>query len=240
MRHMTIDHYAAQSSFYKFDPRIKISVIIFFIVAVTLLMDLLPLLVALSCVISLHVISQIPFKHIMKRYAIALPFIFFASVSFILYGEPISSFVLFLRISTCVLLLILLSSTTPFFDLLLASQKLKVPKLMVTLSLFLYRYLFVFTDEYHRMKMARTARAYSKGRHILDKRTMRTISHTVGMLLVRAYDRGVRIYDALLVRGYDGNIRTLTKMRIKGIDYAFAFNLIIFAFFVLWMDWMVI
>lgn len=240
MRHTTIDHYAAESSFYRFDPRIKISVIIFFIVVVALLSGVLPLFIALSCVISLHIISRIPIVHILKRYTIALPFILFASASLVIYGDLTSSLILFLRITTCVLFLILLSSTTPFFDLLLASQRLKVPKLMVTLSMFVYRYLFVFTDEYHRMKLARSARSYSNGRHVLDKRSMRIVSNTAGMLLVRAYERGVRIYDALIARGYDGNIRTLTKMKIKGFDCVFALNLILFASFILLIDWMVI
>jgi cobalt/nickel transport system permease protein len=147
---------------------------------------------------------------------------------------------MFLRISTCVLLLIILSSSTPFFDLLKASQRLKVPKLFLTLLMFLYRYLFVFTEEYQRMKMARKARGFKGGRHLLDRKAMHTISSTAGMLLVRAYNRGTNIYDALVSRGYDGEIKTLTKFRFRSLDYTFSANIILFSFFLLWMDKLVI
>lgn len=90
------------------------------------------------------------------------------------------------------------------------------------------------------MKMARKARGFKGGKHLFDRKGMHTISQTAGMVLVRAYQRGVRIYDALISRGYDGEIKTLTKMRFKGVDYAFCAILFIFSSYVLWMDWMVI
>ncbi|UCE39378.1 MAG: cobalt ECF transporter T component CbiQ [Thermoplasmata archaeon] len=240
MRHGTIDQYASRSSFYSLDPRAKIVAIIFFIIIVALLTDLLPLIIAFLFALILLLVSNIPKKHLVKRYAIALPFVLFASLSLYFYKGELTAYAMFLRISTCVLLLILLSSTTSFFDLLKAAQHLKVPKLMITLMMFLYRYIFVMTEEYQRMKMARSARAFRGGRHLFDKKGMRTISSTAGMVLVRAYHRGVRIYDALRSRGYSGEIRTLTKMRFRAMDYAFCANLILFSSFILWIDWMVI
>jgi cobalt/nickel transport system permease protein len=147
---------------------------------------------------------------------------------------------MFIRISTCVLLLIMLSSSTPFFDLLKASQRLRVPKLMITLLMFLYRYIFVLTEEYQRMRMAQKARGRKRGKNLFDRKGMHTISQTAGMVLVRAYQRGVRIYDALRSRGYSGDIKTLTQMRFRGVDYAFCANMIFFSVFILWIDWMVI
>ncbi|UCE74225.1 MAG: cobalt ECF transporter T component CbiQ [Methanomassiliicoccales archaeon] len=240
MRHVTIDRYASHSSFYRLDPRAKIIAIIFSVIVVALLTDLLPLLISLMLGILLLLMSNIPIRHIFKRYAIALPFLSFASISLYFYSGLLPSFAMFIRISTCVLLLILLSSTTPFFDLLKASQHLKVPKLILVLCMFLYRYIFVFTEEYQRMRIARSARAFSGGKHLLDKRGMQTISSACGMLLVRAYQRGIRIYDALLCRGYDGEIRTLTSLRFKAFDYAFCANLMMFSSFVLYVDRMVI
>jgi cobalt/nickel transport system permease protein len=87
--------------------------------------------------------------------------------------------------------------------------------------MFTYRYFFVFVEEMHRMKVARKARAFHGGRHLLDKHGMRTISFTAGMILVRAYQRGLTIYDALITRGYDGNIRTLKPLRFDILDFMF-------------------
>jgi cobalt/nickel transport system permease protein len=240
MRHGTIDQHAKRSNFYHLDPRAKVVAIIFFVVVVALLRDIWPLIISLLLVLSSLLLSNIPFRHLAKRYAIAFPFVFFASMSLYFYSGLMPSLAMFIRISTCVLLLILLSSSTPFFDLLKASQRLKIPKLMLTLLMFLYRYIFVLTEEYQRMKIARKARAFSGGRHLFDRKGMHAISSTAGMVLVRAYQRGVRIYDALLSRGYNGEIKTLTEMRFKGIDYAFCANMILFSSFILWIDWMVI
>jgi cobalt/nickel transport system permease protein len=240
MRHGTIDQYAKRSSFYALDPRAKIIAIIFFIVVVALLSDLLPILISFILVLFILIISNIPAKHLLKRYALALPFVFVASLSLYFYSGLSASLAMFIRISTCVLLLILLSSSTPFFDLLKASQRLRVPKLMVTLLMFLYRYIFVLTEEYQRMRMAQKARGRKRGKHLFDKKGMHTISQTAGMVLVRAYHRGVRIYDALRSRGYSGDIKTLTHMRFKSVDYAFCANMIFFSVFILWIDWMVI
>jgi len=240
MRHGTIDQHAKHSSIYGLDPRAKVIAIIFFVVIVALLTDIFPLIISFILVISLLIISKIPIKHLVKRYALTLPFAFFASLSMFFYSGQMIALAMFLRISTCVLLLILLSSSTPFFDLLKAAHRLKVPKLILTLLMFLYRYIFVLTEEYQRMRIARKARAFKGGKHLFDRKGMHALSNTAGMVLVRAYQRGVRIYDALLSRGYDGEIKTLTKMRFKGIDYMFCANLMLFSSFVLWMDWMVI
>lgn len=240
MRHGNIDQHARASSFFSLDPRAKILAIIFCVVIVALLRDLIPLIISLSLALSILIISNIPLKHIVKRYLIAFPFAVFASLSLLLYSGLWISLAMFLRVSTCVLLLILLSSTTPFFDLLKASQRLKVPKLIIVLCMFLYRYIFVMNEEYQRMKMARKARGFKGGKHLFDGKAMHVISSTAGMVLIRSYNRGVRIYDALLSRGYDGEIRTLTELRFKKIDYAFAMDLMLFSAFILWMDWLVI
>ncbi|MCK5559708.1 MAG: hypothetical protein KAJ51_03910, partial [Thermoplasmata archaeon] len=139
-----------------------------------------------------------------------------------------------------VLALILLSSTTPFFNLLKGLQKLKVPEIFIILLMFTYRYFFVFIEELHRMKLARKSKGFRGGRHLLDKRGMKTISFTAGMVLIRAYQRGVRIYDALLIRGYDGTLRTLRPLKFKAWDFGFCTVFICISILLFYYDWMVI
>ena len=240
MRHSTVDQYAKKSSFYTLDPRAKTVAIIIFVVFVAILRDLVTLGLAFIFIVSITVISNVPLRHISKRYAIALPFIVFAALAMFISHDFISSVSMFLRISSCVLALILLSCTTPFFDLLKGLQSLKIPGIFIVLLMFTYRYFFVFIEEMQRMKSARKARGFSGGRHLLDKHGMRTISYTAGMILIRAYERGVRIYDALLLRGYDGNIKTLRPLRLAAIDVGFCFSLIMISVFLVYYDWIVI
>jgi cobalt/nickel transport system permease protein len=139
-----------------------------------------------------------------------------------------------------VLALIILSSTTPFFDLLKGFQRLKVPKIFIILLMFTYRYFFVFIEELHRMKLARKSKGFHGGKHLFDKQGMKTISFTAGMVLVRAYQRGVRIYDSLMARGYTGEIKTLTELKFKNIDYSFCLIFVSISIILFYYDWIVI
>ena len=90
------------------------------------------------------------------------------------------------------------------------------------------------------MRLARKARGFQGGKHLFDIQGMRTISYTIGMILIRAYNRGVRIYDALLLRGYDGKIITLKKLHFTALDFGFCFVLILLSILLIYFDIMVI
>lgn len=240
MRHSNVDQYARESSFYYFDSRTKIIVSILFVIIVALLRDLLTLLIALIFILVTMSISNIPARHFFKRYLIAVPFILFASLAMLLSRNFQMFITMFIRITTCVLALILLSSATPFFDLLKGLQSLKVPNIFIILLMFTYRYFFVFVDELHRMKLARKARGFRGGKHLFDKRSMKIISYSIGMILIRAYQRGVRIYDALLVRGFDGKIKTLTSLKFTVLDSCFGLIFIFISGYLIYFDWFVI
>ena len=233
----SLDAYSGEMSFRALDPRAKIVSIIMFVVISALLKDMYVLTAALFYVLALLCISAIPVAHILGRYLLAAPFALLGSLSVYFYAGLHPSIAMFLRISTCVLAIVLLSTITPFLDLLLGLQRLRVPRIFVSLLLFTYRYLFVIFDEMQRMALARKARGARKGRHLLDREGMRTISFTAGMVFVRAYERGKRMHEALRSRGYDGEIRTLTPLRIKAADILFFGLVLAFGAILLSADW---
>ena len=240
MRHGTIDQNATLSRFYFLDARIKIISILIFVVVVSLLREKYSLTVAVLFIVLLIIISKIPLIHFIKRYCYAFPFILFASLSLFLTNNIQAGFYMFIRISTCVLALLFLSSTTAFFDLLKGLQKLKIPNIIIVLLMFTYRYFFVFIEEKDRMTLARKSRGFHTKSHLFDKRTMQVIAYTIGMILIRAYERGLRIYDALKVRGYEGTVKTLTKMQIKPIDYIFCFIILSLSTLLVYIEWIMI
>ncbi len=233
MRHEFIDKYSKQSNLSEFDPRAKIIGILFFICAVALLQDTFLLLFSLAFILCLLAISGVPATHIAKRYAVALPFIIFAAMSLYWTSGQENAINLFLRISASVLALILIAITTDFFDLLRGLQSLKIPGIMISMLMFTYRYIFVMFDELRRMGIARRARAYRNGGSMLDRGAMGVISSTAGMLLVRAYERGLRISDSLRARGYDGEVRTARPLKMRARDGAMASLLVFMAFYLL-------
>jgi cobalt/nickel transport system permease protein len=107
---------------------------------------------------------------------------------------------------------LLLSFTTPFHDLVDALRQLRLPRIMVAIIAFMYRYLAVVADEAGRMNRARTARSAApidgRGGGSLRWRAGVT-GHMVGSLFLRSYERSERIYGAMQARGFDGEFRYL-------------------------------
>lgn len=237
MKHDSVDCYSGTSAFSAFDPRAKFIGILVFAVLISLLRDILPLFISASFVLCLLALSGVPARHIAGRYAIAFPFAFFAALTMWWTSGEIPALAMFLRISASVLGIILLITTTPFFELLKGLQRLHVPEVMITLLMFTYRYIFVFSDELERMKLARRAKAYKAGGSFLHRNTMRTISNTAGMVLVRAYERGLRVLDSLRLRAYDGRVRTLTELRFASWDYAFCALLAFMPLLLVCVEW---
>lgn len=219
--HDEIDRYAKTSRFYGFDPRVKFACAISFIVVVSFIRQALPLWIALTFILVLIEISGVPLRHVGENYLLAFPFIFFAALTMWLTSSAMNGLLMGLRISTSVLALMLLISTTPFFDTLRTLRWFRVPPLICNMLLFTYRFIFVLLDEFDRMMMARRSRGFSGGRSLLDRSAFTTISNTIGMVFVRSNQRAGRIYDALLGRGYTGEIRTLTVLKARARDAAY-------------------
>ncbi len=107
---------------------------------------------------------------------------------------------------------ILLTATTPFPDLLHALRHLHVPRVLVSILAFMYRYLFVLGDEAERLLRGRRARsARLPGVTATPGWAWRgrVTGHMVGQLFLRSLERGERVHQAMLARGYRGYIYTL-------------------------------
>ncbi|GAI09859.1 unnamed protein product, partial [marine sediment metagenome] len=83
----------------------------------------------------------------------------------------------------CILSLILLSATTKFADLLRGLKQLGIPKVIILILSFMYRYIFVLVDEVMRMRRARDSRNFGGGR----LRQLRTLGNMLGTLFIRSY-----------------------------------------------------
>ena len=109
---------------------------------------------------------------------------------------------------------VLLTSTTPPFSLLSALRSLKLPAVLVSIVMLMYRYLFVLVDEAQRLMRARAARSAAVGASSGGTIAWRAkgVGGMAGSLFIRTLDRSERIYLAMLARGYDGQIR-LSRQR---------------------------
>jgi len=122
-----------------------------------------------------------------------------------------------IKSTVSVLAVILLSSTTPFPELLKGLEKLRVPRLLTTIMSFMYRYIFVLSDELQRMRRARDSRGWS-GKWLWQAKV---IGHMIAALFLRSYERGERVYAAMLARGYDGGLRTIYLYDFGAVELGF-------------------
>ena len=117
---------------------------------------------------------------------------------------------------------LLLAFTTPFHDLIDALRELRVPRVMIAIISFMYRYLAVLTDEGSRMSRARDARsamgASGGGGTIVWRATV--TGRMVGSLFLRAYERSERIYAAMQARGFEGEFRHLRARELERTEVA--------------------
>jgi cobalt/nickel transport system permease protein len=116
---------------------------------------------------------------------------------------------------------LLLAFTTPFHDLIDALRELRLPRILISIISFMYRYLAVLADEGSRMLRARDARSAGardgKGGGSIRWRATVT-GRMVGSLFLRAYERSERIYAAMQARGFEGEFRHLRTRPLHRVE----------------------
>lgn len=239
-------YHAGTSLIHTLDARVKIVIAVLFILSNVLLPDgAWPafLLAWLMMIAGSH-LSGLGAGYTFRRSYIALPFALIAVTTlFSIPGRPLAAGMLgpwyvvvsdagllrFLSILVrswlSVQMAILLVATTQFPDIMHALRHLRVPAVLVAIISFMYRYLFVLTDEAMRLLRAREARSARlpgvKGGGALLWRA-RVAGNMAGQLFLRSYERSERIYSAMLARGYSGNLLTLNPHQMTGTDWAAA------------------
>lgn len=120
---------------------------------------------------------------------------------------------------------VLMSMTTHFTDLLCALRSLRVPRVLVAIISFMYRYIFVLADEGLRLTRAREARSATgpggrSGGPLAWR--MQVAGGMVGNLFLRSYERSERVHQAMAARGYKGELRQLSPSPIHWRDIFWA------------------
>jgi cobalt/nickel transport system permease protein len=112
---------------------------------------------------------------------------------------------------------VLLAATTTFPAVLRGLEALRVPRVLILIAAFMYRYLFVIVEEVARMRAALAARAY-RPRNALHAGALGRVATA---LFLRTYSRGERVYLAMLARGYGGRMPRLVPLAFGRMDVAF-------------------
>ena len=264
--HFLDPYWHRQSLIHELDPRVKLVVTLAFILTTALIpTGAWPVyILLLAFIFSIELLSELGIAYVLKRAVLALPFVLAAfPVIFTMAGPPIFQFALgkwvftaslpglerFISVSLkswiSVQAAIVLASSTPFPDLLLAMRAIKIPRLLVAIFGLMWRYLFVLADEAIRLLRARSARSGStdpSGKNTGGSLAWRArvTGGMAGNLFLRGFERSDRIYMAMLSRGYDGEVRALPLPQLRSSHWLvmaailFVFTLLLIFSFLLW------
>jgi cobalt/nickel transport system permease protein len=180
-----------------------------------------PIAIALFCLVTLLAVG-IPPRLLLLRLAMPLVMagvvlvtqIFFYGTT-VLFTIPlwgfnltgyqeglVHGFLIMCRVIGGVSLILFLSLSTPAHKLLLAATWFRVPKTLIELALLVYRYIFVLLEEMVTIRDAQRARlGYRHWRQ-----SLRSLTILGSNLILRAYDRAERVFEALVARGYTGTM----------------------------------
>ncbi len=236
-------YHQGHSLLHRLDPRFKVAVTVAFILSNVLLPDAAWPAFGLGWLflISGNALSGLGIGFTLRRSFVALPFALAAITAiFSIPGRvvavwhigmltliPTDAGVLrFLSIIVrswlSVQAAILLVAVTEFPDIIHALVHFHVPAILTTIISFLYRYLFVLTDEVMRLLRARQARSavvagVRPGGSVWWR--AHVTGNMTGQLFLRSYERSDRVYDAMLARGYSGHMLTLNPHVMQRRDW---------------------
>ena len=201
---------SGENAFKKLHSLAKLIVTAVYLVCVASLgkYDLTRLTLFLAYPVLMMAMAQIPWKMILKRAAVAMPFCIFAGVSNLIFdrtviayagkiavtGGMLSFAMLLCRTLLCVSAILIL---TPFSELMDQLRRLHVPELLVTLLEMVYRYIGVLVEEASGMVTAFRLRGNGAKWPGISE-----FGSFVGQLFLRSADRAERIYQAMQCRLY--------------------------------------
>ncbi len=227
------------SPVHRLDARAKTLVTLAFIVIVVSfpLYEVSALTPFLLFPIVLLSVGRIPMLYILKKILIAAPFALVIGIfnpfldrepvasigSFTVSGGWLSFVSIMLRFLLTVGAALTLIACTGMNNLGASLAQFGVPRVFVVQLLFLYRYLFVISDEGGKMFRSVELRS-EKGRPL----PLRVYGSLIGTLLNRSMNRAERVYRAMVARGFEGEIRVLLPSALRWSDGVFVLGWLTF------------
>ena len=211
-----------QTAIHRLDPRAKVLTTLCFIVCVVSfdkyqISAMLPFLIY---PVALIAVGDLPPGYILRKVMIVIPFALMIGLfnpvfdrqiimqigTMDISGGWLSFYSILIRAILTASAVVVLVATTGFPAICEALEKLGMPQVFAVQLLFLYRYIFVLTDEGVRIARARQLRTF--GRRGLG---IRQFGSLAGHLLLRTWERAERVHMAMLARGFSGEVHSSRK-----------------------------
>ena len=149
--------------------------------------------------------SKLPLRFLLSRSALVLPFSALIIVVNFLSGHFSTAQLVETLVKSLlsVLTLLLLTSTTPFHEIIKQLSHWGTPRLMIIILSFMYRYFFVLMGEIESLEHGIKTRYPS----VAGWQKMKVYANIIGMLLIRSFERAEKVYQSMRMRGFTGELR---------------------------------
>ncbi|NJC87026.1 MAG: cobalt ECF transporter T component CbiQ [Desulfuromonas sp.] len=221
-----------ESAVHRLDPRAKVLTTLVFIVCVVSFgrYELAAMLPFCLFPIALLALGDLPAGYIARKVLVVIPFAVMVGLFNPLFdrqvilqlgplgiwGGWLSCLSIVVRALLTAAAAIVLVAVTGFPAICVALEQLGMPRVFAVQLLFLYRYIFVLTDEGGRVARARQLRSCgNKGMGL------RHFGPLLGHLLLRTWERAERIHMAMLARGFTGEMHARRRGRFGAGDVLF-------------------
>lgn len=108
----------------------------------------------------------------------------------------------FARVFACFSCLEFLALTTPISNILHCLGNLKIPKILIEISLLMYNTIFIFLDELNKMRNAQNTRLGYNG----SKATYRSLGSLFSNLFIKSLNKSEKLQNTLDSRCYNGEL----------------------------------
>jgi len=220
VHHLVLERWSRRDSFlHRRDPRAKILALLALLVSIATVRRAYsggPL----GCLLLLLMLAawsaRLPGLKILARAAVVLPFALSFAIASVLSGERAAAGMYLAKSYLSAVAVLLVVATTPLAALIRGLEGLGAPRFLLMVSQFLYRYLFVISEEAQHMRAAAAARGGRAGFGRLSFAAARAI----GVLFARSYERAGRVHRAMLARGFAGHYSLLRGQCFRTADGA--------------------
>ena len=223
MHHLVVERWSRGSTaMHRLDARAKIiALLVLLATLATATHSLKALCLCLLALLCLALAAAgIPLASALGRSLAALAFAAVFAAACWLGGDPRRGEALLLKGYVSGLAALTLVATTPLPALLRGLEAMRAPRFLVTVTQFVYRYLFVVSEEAQHMAKAAASRG-GGGRRFSAAR-FRAAAGALAVLFARSYGRAGDIHRAMLARGFEGGLPSLDSPRFRAADAAFA------------------
>ena len=224
MHHVVLDRWSRGSSaLHRRDARAKaIAVLVFLIALATAHRSFLALSACYFVILAAVVMAAgLPLGAAVGRASVVLPFTAVFAIISVAAGEPLRAVSLMAKSYLSALAVLLLVSTTPLPELLRGLERMGVPRYLLMVVQFLYRYLFVISEEAQHMRAAAQSKSGWMRRVLFDRSKFGAAAAALGVLFARSYGHAEGIHQAMLARGFQGRFRTLAARAFNKADAVF-------------------